>query len=433
MIGGSMTHQPAVSVQASGTREARRVAVASFVGTAIEWYDFFLYGAAAALVFGPQFFPSSNPAVSQLASLTTFAVGFLARPVGGIVAGHFGDRIGRKRMLVISLLIMGMATVLVGLLPTYAQIGVAAPILLVVLRLAQGVGVGAEWGGAALMAVEHAPPSRRGLYGAAPQLGVPAGAIVANLVLLVASTSTREAFVEWGWRLGFLISFVLVIFGLVIRRRLTESPLFEEAARHRPARVPLLEVLRDHPLAVLRAVFVTGASTAMGYIILTYILSYGTAEVGYSRNELLIVVILTSVVQLGAIYGLSGLADRFGRRKVIAAGAIAQAVAALLFFLVFDTGVFVLALVACVVTVITVSAQYGPLPALLSDQFPTRIRYSGVSLGYQLGNVVGGGLAPVVATAIFTASGSSPLVGVYLAGMALLALVAVALTPRGAA
>lgn len=433
MIGGSMTHQQAVPVQDSGSREARRVAVASFVGTAIEWYDFFLYGAAAALVFGPQFFPASDPSISQLAALTTFAVGFLARPIGGIVAGHFGDRIGRKRMLVISLLIMGMATVLVGLLPTYAQIGVAAPILLVVLRLAQGVGVGAEWGGAALMAVEHAPPSRRGLYGAAPQLGVPAGAIVANLVLLVASTSTREAFVDWGWRLGFLVSFVLVVFGLVIRRRLTESPLFAEAARHRPARVPLLEVLRDHPLAVLRSVFVTGASTAMGYIILTYILSYGTAEVGYSRNALLVVVILTSVVQLGAIYGLSGMADRYGRRKVIAAGAIAQAVVALLFFLVFDTGVFVLALVACVVAVITVSAQYGPLPALLSDQFPTRIRYSGVSLGYQLGNVVGGGLAPVLATAIFAASGSSLLVGAYLAGMALLALVAVACTPRAGA
>ncbi|GAB3562748.1 MFS transporter [Amycolatopsis endophytica] len=428
-----MTHQQAVPVQDSGSREARRVAVASFVGTAIEWYDFFLYGAAAALVFGPQFFPASDPSISQLAALTTFAVGFLARPIGGIVAGHFGDRIGRKRMLVISLLIMGMATVLVGLLPTYAQIGVAAPILLVVLRLAQGVGVGAEWGGAALMAVEHAPPSRRGLYGAAPQLGVPAGAIVANLVLLVASTSTREAFVDWGWRLGFLVSFVLVVFGLVIRRRLTESPLFAEAARHRPARVPLLEVLRDHPLAVLRSVFVTGASTAMGYIILTYILSYGTAEVGYSRNALLVVVILTSVVQLGAIYGLSGMADRYGRRKVIAAGAIAQAVVALLFFLVFDTGVFVLALVACVVAVITVSAQYGPLPALLSDQFPTRIRYSGVSLGYQLGNVVGGGLAPVLATAIFAASGSSLLVGAYLAGMALLALVAVACTPRAGA
>ena len=426
-----MTHQPTVSAQTSDTREARRVAVASFVGTAIEWYDFFLYGAAAALVFGPQFFPASNPAVSQLAALTTFAVGFLARPVGGIVAGHFGDRIGRKRMLVVSLLIMGMATVLVGLLPTYAQIGVAAPILLVVLRLAQGVGVGAEWGGAALMAVEHAPPSRRGLYGAAPQLGVPAGPIVANLVLLVASTSTREAFVQWGWRLGFLVSFVLVIFGLVIRRRVTESPLFAEAARQRPVRVPLVEVLRDHPLAVVRSVFVTGASTAMGYIILTYILSYGTAEVGYSRNALLLVVILTSVVQLGAIYGLSGLADRFGRRRVIAAGAVAQAVVALLFFVVFDTGVFVLALVACIVAVIAVSAQYGPLPALLSDQFPTRIRYSGVSMGYQLGNVVGGGLAPVVATAIFTASGSSLLVGAYLAGMAVLALVAVALTPRG--
>jgi MFS family permease len=427
-----MTHQPVLRASGAPTdeyRDARRVAFASFVGTAIEWYDFFLYGAAAALVFGPQFFPASDPTISQLAALTTFAVGFLARPIGGIVAGHFGDRIGRKRMLVISLLIMGSATVLVGVLPTYARIGAAAPILLVVLRLAQGLGVGAEWGGAALMAVEHAPPHRRVLYGAAPQLGVPAGAIAANLVLLVASTTTRDAFVQWGWRLGFLVSFVLVIFGLVIRGRLTESPLFEEAARRRPPRAPLIDVLREHPLAVLRAVFATGASTAMGYIILTYILSYGTAQIRYSPNALLVLVIVTSAVQIFAIYGLSGLADRFGRQRIVAAGAIGQVVVSPVFFLMFDTGVFALALTACVIAVIMISAQYGPLPALLSQQFPTRVRYSGVSLGYQLGNVVGGGLAPVLATAIFATTHSSLLVGTYLAGMAVLALIAVALTP----
>ncbi|MFC4565481.1 MFS transporter [Nocardiopsis mangrovi] len=416
-------------------REARKVAVAAFIGTSIEWYDFFLYGAAAALVFGPQFFPSESALASQLAALSTFAVGFAARPLGGIVAGHLGDRIGRKHMLVVSLLVMGGATVLVGLLPTYAQIGVAAPILLVLLRLAQGLGVGAEWGGAALMAVEHAPEGRRGLYGAAPQLGVPAGAIAANLVMLAASTTTAEAFAAWGWRLGFVASIVLIGVGYVIRRRVSESPLFEESRRTPGAlrSAPLVEVLRGHPLDVLRAVFATAACTGLGYIVLTYTLSYGTTELSYSRDTLLVVVTLASAVQLGAVLGWSALTDVLGRRRVFIVGGLAQIAIGLLFFPMFDRGAFGWALLACCLAVTVVSAQYGPLPALLAELFPTRVRYSGISVGYQVGNVIGGGLAPIAATALFATAGGSGAVGVYLAGMALLATLAVLLTPETSA
>ncbi|GAA4892577.1 MFS transporter [Streptomonospora salina] len=418
-------------------REARKIALASFIGTSIEWYDFFLYGAAAALVFGPQFFPSDNELASQLAALSSFAVGFAARPIGGIVAGHLGDRVlGRKRMLVVSLLVMGVATVLIGLLPTYAQIGAAAPILLVVLRLAQGLGVGAEWGGAALMAVEHAPPGRRGLFGAAPQLGVPAGAIAANLVMLVASTTAADAFAQWGWRLGFLASVVLLAVGYVIRRSVNESPLFEEDRHQRrqdedaPRSAPLSELLLRHPLGIVRAAFATAASTGLGYIVLVYTLSYGTTELSYSRNALLVVVILASAVQLAAVLGWSALSDKLGRRRVFIGGGFAQIVLVLLFFPMFERETFLWALLACSLAVIVVSAQYGPLSALLSELFPTHVRYSGVSTGYQVGNALGGGLAPIVATALFATQGGSAAVGLYLAAMALLATLAVLLTPE---
>ncbi|WP_158839927.1 MFS transporter [Saccharothrix deserti] len=418
---------PSLTASPAGVRdhrEARKVALASFVGTAIEWYDFFLYGAAATLVFGPLFFPSSDPVVSQLAALSAFAVGFIARPIGGIVAGHYGDKIGRKRMLVLSLLLMGGATVAVGLLPTYAQIGVWAPVLLVLLRLAQGFGVGAEWGGAALMAVEHAPPHRRGLYGSAAQIGVPVGAIVANLVMLVSSSTSKEAFLQWGWRVGFIASFVLVAFGLIVRKAVTESPLFEQAKQKEPTRSPLVQVLRQRPMALLRSVFLTAACTTFGYLVLVYVLSYGSKQVGYSRESLLMIIIVASVVQIVATLALSSLTDKLGRRRVVVGGAIGQIVVAMVFFLLFDTGVVALALLACALGMIVVSAQYGPLPALLAEQFPTKMRYSGVSLGYQLGSVVGGGIGPIAATAIFAATGNSLWVGAYVAGLAVLTIIA---------
>ncbi|PXY22151.1 MFS transporter [Prauserella muralis] len=428
-----MTHLPLDHAGPRNTREARKVAVASFVGTAIEWYDFFLYGAAAALVFGPQFFPSGDPVLSQLGSFATFAVGFLTRPLGGMIAGHFGDRIGRKRILILSLLLMGSATVVVGLLPTYAQIGVAAPVILVVLRLLQGLAVGAEWGGAALMAVEHAPPKRRTLYGSSTQLGVPAGAILANLMMLVLSATTGPAFTAWGWRIGFVASIVLVVFGLVVRRTLTESPLFAQAAARRAtARVPLVQVLRRYPAGVLVAIFATAASPAIGYTVLTFILSYGTEHVGYSRDALLVVIIVISALQFVSTLVLADAADRWGRRRTMVVGSLVQVVAALAFFPLFDTGVVLLAVVACGFAMVANTAQYAPLPAVMSDLFPTNLRYSGSSLGYQFGSIVGGSLAPIVATALYAGTRNSLLIGGYLAGMTVLALVAILLAHTAA-
>lgn len=414
-------------------REARRVAFATFVGTAIEWYDFFLYGAMAALVFGALFFPSGDAQVSQLAALGTFTVGFIARPLGGIVAGHFGDRVGRKRMLVLSLLLMGVATVGVGLLPTYGAIGVAAPVLLVVLRIMQGLAVGAEWGGAALMAVEHAPPNRRALYGSAPQLGVPVGAILANVILLLTSQLTGEAFLVWGWRVPFLISVVLVVVGLVVRRQVSESPLFAEAvekADGKPRFNPLIRVLTRHPGGLLRAVFASVASASWGYIILVFILAYNTTTQAYSRPALLTIIILASVLQAVAMLCAGALADKAGRKRVALVGALGQVVMGLLFFPMFDSKVFWLALMACLLASLALSAQYGPLPALLSEQFPTEVRYTGVSVGYMVGNILGGGLVPLVGAALVAATGTSFSVGLYMVGLSVVTAVAVLLTPE---
>ncbi|WP_433563235.1 MFS transporter [Nocardia sp. CA-151230] len=418
---------------------ARQAATASFIGSAIEWYDFFLYGAAAALIFAPQYFPSSNPAASQLGSFASFAVGFLTRPLGGVIAGHFGDRIGRKKVLVISLVMMGGSTVLVGLLPSYAQIGVAAPILLFVLRLIQGLAVGAEWGGAALMAIEHAPPNRRTFYGSATQLGVPAGAVFAYGMMLVLSEFAGEGFDHWGWRVAFVASIVLVGYGFRIRRRLSESPLFTETVSEKDvARAPILEVLRRYPGHVLTAVFAATASPAIGYIVLTYILSYGTKEVGYTRNTLLIVVIVTSAVQFVATLVLTLMADRWGRRRLMLIGSAFQAVAALAFFPIFDTGVVAFAIVGCSLAIVANTTQYAPLPAVISDLFPTRLRYTGSSIGYQFGAILGGALSPIIATSIYAGTGNSVYIGLYLAAVTVLSAVAIliahlpALRPREA-
>ncbi|MEU2252366.1 MFS transporter [Nocardia xishanensis] len=407
---------------------AKQAATASFIGTAIEWYDFFLYGAAAALIFGPQFFPSSNPAISQLGAFASFAVGFLTRPLGGVIAGHFGDRIGRKRVLLMSLLLMGGSTVLVGLLPNYAQIGVAAPILLFTLRLLQGLAVGAEWGGAALISVENAPAGRKTFYGAATQLGVPAGAIIAYSMMLLLSAVTGGAFDDWGWRIAFVASIALVLYGLRLRRKLAESPLFaQESAHGKTARAPIVEVLRRYPLGVLVAIFASAASPAVGYIVLTFILSYGTKEIGYTRNSLLIVVIVVSIVQFVAMLVLSAMADRWGRNKLMVVGSVFQAIAALIFFPIFDTGVVALAILACSIALIAQTTQYAPLPALIADLFPTRVRYSGSSIGYQFGAILGGSLSPIIATAIFTGTGSSLLIGVYLAVLTVVSGIAIAI------
>ncbi|GAB3004987.1 MFS transporter [Saccharothrix stipae] len=428
-----MAVTPARSGQdSSGTPSIGRIAGTSFIGTAIEWYDFFIYANAAALVFGTQFFPSLSPLAASLASLSTFAVGFLARPLGSVVMGHYGDRVGRKSMLVTSLLVMGVATVLIGLLPTYAQIGAWAPVLLVVLRLVQGLGVGGEWGGAVLVAVEHAPGSRRGFYGSFPQMGVPAGIILSNLVFLTMSSAlSREQFASWGWRVPFLLSAVLIAVGLYVRLRLEESPLFLAAKRARAdSRMPVVELLRDHWRRVVLAGLAFMAANTIGYITLVYVLSYTTGPLRMSRSTVLLLVLLASVVQLVATPALSALSDRLGRRKVFLAGAALSALWSLPLFMLLDTRSPAAVLVGLVVAVTFLSAMYGPQAAIAAELFPTRVRYSGASLGYQLSAIFGGGLAPLIATSLYARTGTSASTALYLAAICLISLVAIAFVPE---
>lgn len=397
------------------TRESRRVIGATFLGTTIEWYDFFLYAACAALVFGPQFFPSDDPVAGQLGAFVTFTFGFIARPFGGILAGHFGDRIGRKRMLVLSLFVMGGATVLIGLIPNYATIGLAAPILLVILRLAQGLGVGAEWGGAVTMAVEHAPAKRRALYGAAPMIGLPAGLGLANLMLIALLALTGENFVTWGWRIGFVISVVLVIVGIWSRRRLAESPLFEKAAATPPARVPFIEVFRRFTPQLLLTIVIAGVPSILSYIVLTWALSYGTTQVGYAQSPLLWIGIVCCVLQIVMIPLLAGIADRWGLVPMGVLGGLLMAATAFVFFLLFNTGDIWLAALGTILAHASTSFAWAVVPPLLARTFPSRLRYTGVSMAYQFGAIVGGGIAPLIATSLLATTGSTVPVAIYVA------------------
>jgi metabolite-proton symporter len=409
-----------------------KIAGASFIGTAVEWYDFFVYGNAAALIFGTKFFPSLSPLAGSLAAFSTFTVGFLARPLGGVLMGHFGDQIGRKSMMVASLMIMGVATFLIGLLPTYAQIGVWAPILLVALRFIQGLGVGGEWGGAVLIAVEHAPSHRRGFYGSFPQMGVPAGIILSNLVFLSLSKFlTREQFDSWGWRVPFLLSSALVAVGLYVRFQLEDSPMFKEVTQSRDfARIPIAELLHRHWRKVLLASLAFIASTTVGYIVLVYVLSYGTTTLGMSRNSVILMVLLASVLQLVMIPALSALSDRLGRRRVFMTGAIASAAWAVPFFLLLDTRDPWLMLLSLSVAVTFVSAMYGPQGAIAAELFPTLVRYSGASVACQISSILGGGLAPTVAVALFAATGNSLSIAIYVAGVCVVSFIAIALAPE---
>jgi metabolite-proton symporter len=409
-----------------------KIAGASFIGTAVEWYDFFVYGNAAALIFGAKFFPSLSPLAGSLAAFSTFTVGFLARPLGGVFMGHFGDQIGRKSMLVASLMIMGVATFLIGLLPTYAQIGVWAPILLVALRFIQGLGVGGEWGGAVLIAVEHAPSHRRGFYGSFPQMGVPAGIILSNLVFLSLSKFlTREQFDSWGWRVPFLLSSALVAMGLYVRFQLEDSPMFKEVTQTRDyARIPIAELLHRHWRKVLLASLAFIASTTVGYIVLVYVLSYGTTILGMSRNRVILMVLLASVLQLVMIPALSALSDRLGRRRVFMTGAIASAAWAVPFFMLLDTRDPWLMLLSLSVAVTFVSAMYGPQGAIAAELFPTFVRYSGASVACQISSILGGGLAPTGAVPLFAATTNSLSIAIYVAGVCVVSFIAIALAPE---
>ena len=411
----------ASEVQAAerGTTPLRRVVMASLVGTTIEWYDFFLYGSAAALVFNRLFFPSQDALTGTFLAFGTYALGFFARPVGGIVFGHFGDRIGRKRLLMLSLILMGVATVLIGLLPTYEQIGVLAPVLLVLLRLIQGFAVGGEWGGAVLMAAEHGDAKRRGLWASWPQAGVPAGNLLAAGVLwLMATLQSEQDFIEWGWRVPFLLSALLVAVGWYIRNRVSESRLFEKALEEAgaPPRVPAIDVFRERPGAVLLGAGLRVGENISYYILTVFSLTFLVDVAAESRALALKALLFGAAVQFFAIPLFALLSDRIGRRPVYAFGAFGLAAWSFVMFQLLGSGEDLEIYLALVVGLVLHGAMYGPQAAFITELFPTRIRYSGVSIAYQLTSIVAGSLAPIIALWLYREYGSALPVAIYVGG-----------------
>jgi metabolite-proton symporter len=408
-----------------------KIVTASLIGTTVEWYDFFLYGSAAALVFNKLFFPTSDPLTGTLLAFTTYAIGFLARPLGGLVFGHYGDKLGRKKLLVLSLLLMGGATFLMGLLPTYAAIGVAAPLLLTFLRLVQGFALGGEWGGAVLIVSEHGSAERRGFWASWPQAGAPAGNLLATAVLAVlAAVQSDEAFLSWGWRVPFLLSGVLVVIGLWIRLSVTESPVFLEAQQRAKQeqvaeKPPIVAVLKHHWREVLVAMGARMAENVSYYVITAFILVYITNELGMPRSTGLNAVLIASFVHLVTIPLWGALSDRIGRRTTYLLGAVGIGLWMFAFFALLDTKSFLPITLAATVGLVLHGAMYGPQAAFFSELFGTKVRYSGASIGYQLASIAAGGLAPLIATALLAAYDSTFPVVLYVLAMCALTVVAV--------
>jgi MHS family shikimate/dehydroshikimate transporter-like MFS transporter len=405
------------------------VILASFIGTAIEWYDFFLYGTAAALVFNKLFFPNVSPLAGTLSAFGTFAVGFVARPVGGIIFGHFGDRIGRKSMLIYSLLIMGIATFIIGLLPTYESIGIWAPLLLVTMRFAQGIGVGGEWGGAVLMAVEHSTKGSRGFHGSWVQMGVGAGLLLSTITFTLFSSSLSQAeFLAWGWRIPFLLSVILIGVGLFIRLRIFETPIFARLKETRgETQRPIVEVLRQQPKDILLAMGMRFAENGPFYIMSVFVLSYGEAHLRLPRSTMLTGVIIASAISLLVIPIYGAFSDRIGRRPVYQAGALFTLLFAFPFFWLLETRSSSLIWLGIVLAVnLGHDPMYAVQASYFSELFGTRVRYTGASLSYQLSSVFAGGLAPLIATGLLAWLGS-PAVAGYVAAMALITIVSTCL------
>ncbi|MFD4684231.1 MFS transporter [Streptomyces sp. NPDC086091] len=419
MSTSAIAESPTMTRPPSASR--RRTMVAGTVGTVMEWYDFNLYGLASALVFGPLFFGSDSTGAT-LASFATFAVGFAARPVGGIVFGHLGDRVGRKHVLLLTMLIMGLATALVGLLPTHAAIGVWAPVLLIVLRVVQGVAVGGEFAGATLLTVENAPPGRRGLYGAIPAMGTGAGFVLASAVFGLVSLLPEDALFSWGWRVPFLLSFGLVVFGVWARRGIVETPVFTEVEeRGETVRFPLLHTLRTQPGAVVRTMGITVSGFVWGYLIQAFTLAYATSALDIPKATLLWAIALAATLEIGAIPLWGLVSDRIGRRTTVAIGLVATAAFAFPFFRMLesrDTALIVLAYV--IAMPVCKDLVFGPQAALVAEQFDAKVRFSGVSTGREVGGALFGGTAPFIGTALYAATDSVvPIVLYVLAACAL--------------
>ncbi len=411
---------------------ARKVVIASLIGTSLEWYDFFVYGTSAALVFNKIFFPSFEPLIGTLLAFTTYAVGFIARPLGGIVFGHYGDKLGRKNVLVVTLLLMGISTFLIGLLPTYAAIGVWAPVLLVLLRFLQGLGLGGEWGGAVLMTLESGNPQRRGLNASWPQVGVPIGLLLANAVLsLMGAITTDETFLAWGWRVPFLLSGLLVLVGLWIRLTIAESPLFRKVeATDRKAAAPIVEVLRRYPKQVLLAIGARVGVDVAFYTFVLFITTYVSTYLGLPQQYALNAVLIAAAIQIAAIPFFGHLSDRFARRPIYLIGAIGAAVWVFVFFALIDTRQFALIVLAAVVALIFHAAMYGPQAAFIAEMFPTKVRYTGASMGYQLAGILGGAVAPIIAVALLDQFNTSVVVSVYAVAMLLVTIICVFIAPE---
>ncbi|MQA03553.1 MAG: MFS transporter [Streptosporangiales bacterium] len=421
------------SSTADPTTSIRQVAAASLIGTVVEWYDFFLYGTMAALVFNAQFFPTANALNGTLLAFGTFAAGFVTRPLGGIIFGHLGDRLGRKQMLVVTMMIMGLATFAMGLLPTYAQIGVAAPIILLLLRMLQGIGLGGEWGGAILLCVEHAPKDRRGWYSSWPQLGVPIGLLLATASVSAVNAFGENALAEGGWRVPFLISIVLVLIGLFIRLKVSEPPAFSQLKeQNEQAKVPLFEVIRKHPRTTLLGMGARVSESVTFNVYNAFLVTY-TVEVLKLRKEIALdSLLIAAAVGFVVVLAAGRLSDRIGRRPVFMGGALIAAVTAFPIFWLIDTKSSLLIGIAIVIGWgIAACGMYGPEGALFAEIFPTRVRYSGMSAVYQIGVLPSGAVAPAICTALVSAyTGASWPVAVYVLAMAIISIVSLIFLPE---
>ena len=409
--------------------QLRRALIASTVGTTIEWYDFLLYGQVTALVFGKLFFPGSSPLIGVLQAFGVFFVGFVGRPIGAAIFGHWGDRIGRKATLIVTLLVSGIATVAVGLVPTYASIGVWGAVLLTIIRLIQGIGVGGEWGGSVLLAMEWARTNQhRGFISSWPQFGAPAGFFLANLAVLIFSWLSGDQFLVWGWRIPFLISIVMVAVGLWIRLGILETPVFQKVIdEERIERVPVLEVLKRQPKQVALTALLRMPEQAPGYIFGAFVFTYGTTVLAASRNFLLIAVLLSAVLSFLWVTVAGHLSDRVGRKRMYIIGCVFVAVFGFVYFAMLDTKVPVLIFIAIAVSGLPIMTMYGPEAALIAESFSPRLRYSGASLGYQLASIIAGGPSPFIATALFAAFHTSRPIALYILACAVIGIIATSL------
>jgi MFS family permease len=411
--------------------QLRRAVVASTIGTAIEWYDFFLYSTVTGLVFAKLFFPKSDALTGTLEAFAIYAVGFAARPVGAAIFGHYGDRIGRKSTLIATLLLMGLATFAVALVPTYEEIGIWGAVILTALRFLQGVGVGGEWGGSVLMSMEWARSDKsRGLIASWPQFGVPCGLFLANLAVLAFSQMSGDSFLTWGWRIPFALSLILVAVGVYIRLGIMETPIFARLlAEQKIERAPTMEVIRRQPKEIILSAFARMSEQAPFYIFTAFVFSYGTGTLKISRDFLLVAVLAASVLSFVSIPVFGHISDRIGRKAMYMLGAATTGIFGFIYFGMLDTGSAVLIFLAIVLSLVPHDMQYGPQAALIAESFTGRLRYSGASLGYQLASVIAGGPAPLIATWLFGQYHSAHAIATYIAACAVISLIATALMP----